>query len=80
MLSSVLNSSQAIQVNIQIMRIFSKMREMLWSHNDLLLKIDEIEKKISGQDKKIILIFDYLKQFVEKHDKPRKRIGFNRKG
>jgi hypothetical protein len=78
MLSSVLNSSQSIKVNIQIMRIYTKMREMLLTHKDLLLKMEEIEKKVMGQDDKIKLVFDYLKKFVQQQRKPRKPIGFKR--
>lgn len=79
MLSSVLNSKRAIKVNIQIMRIFTKMREMLMTQKDLLQKMEEIEKKVSGQDEKIKLIFDYLKKFVALKNTPRKQIGFKNK-
>ncbi len=72
MLSSVLNSTQSIKMNIQIMRIFTKMREMLLTHKDLLLKMEEIEKKVSGQDEKIKLIFDYLKKFIQQQKTPRR--------
>jgi len=78
MLSSVLNSGSAIKVNIQIMRIFTKMRAIFMTHKDLLLKIEEIEKKASGQDQKIQLIFTYLKKFTQDQNLPRKRIGFRR--
>jgi len=50
MLSGVLNSDRAIAVNIQIMRIFTKMRNLVLTHKDLLLKMEEIERKGSGQD------------------------------
>lgn len=76
MLSSVLNSSVAINVNIQIIRVFTKMREMLLTHKDLLLEMEEIRKKVSGQDEKIELIFSYLKQFIREQEKPRKAIGY----
>jgi len=79
MLSSVLNSEVAINVNIQIIRVFTKMREMLLTHNDLLLEMEEIKKKVSGQDEKIELIFNYLKQFVKEREKPRTQVGFKRK-
>ena len=78
MLSSVINSKQAIQVNIQIMRIFTKMREMLLTHKDLLLKMEDIEKRMAGHDEKIKLIFDYLKKFIRDQIKPRKQIGFKK--
>lgn len=79
MLSSVLNSQVAIKVNIQIIRVFTKMREMLLTHKDLLLEMEEIRKKVSGQDEKIELVFNYLKQFIKEQETPRKQIGYKRK-
>lgn len=76
MLSSVLKSSVAINVNIQIIRVFTKMREMLLTHKDLLLEMEEIRKKVSGQDEKIELIFNYLKQFIKEKETPRKPVGY----
>ena len=78
MLSSVLHSSIAIKVNIQIIRTFTKLREMLLTHKDLLLKMEEMEKKVIGQDEKIGQIFNYLKQFIKDQETPRKRIGFKK--
>jgi hypothetical protein len=57
MLSSVLNSEHAIRVNIQIMRIFTKMRDLLSSHKETLQKLEQLEKKDLERDEKIILIF-----------------------
>jgi len=79
MLSSVLNSRQAIMVNIQIIRVFTKMMEMIQTHKDLLLKMEKLEKKVTGQDEKIALIFKYLQKFINIQEKPRKSIGFRRK-
>ena len=76
MLSCVLNSQRAIDVNIRIIRTFSKMREILLTNKDLLLEMEEIRKKVSGQDEKIEIIFNYLKQFLEAREKPRTKIGF----
>jgi len=81
MLSSVLNSDRAILVNIQIMRVFTKMRALLYSHKEILRKLDSIEKKDIEQDEKILLIFEYLKQLEQAKQeetiiKERKRIGF----
>ncbi|MEW6068275.1 MAG: ORF6N domain-containing protein [Nitrospirota bacterium] len=73
MLSSVLNSERAIQVNIQIMRTFTKLREMLMTHKDLKRKIEEMEKKYDYQFK---IVFDAIKQLLEPPKKPKKRIGF----
>ncbi len=78
MLSSVLNSQSAIQVNIQIMRIYTRLREMLYSHKDILLKMEEMNKRIGKQDKNIQLVFDYLNQFIHENDKSRKLIGFRK--
>ena len=75
MLSSVLNSRRAIQVNIQIMRTFIKIREMLATHKDLKQKIEELEKKYDAQFK---VVFDAIKQLMEPPQKTRKRIGFLR--
>ncbi len=76
MLSNVLNSKRAIQISIQIVRIYTKLREMLLTHKDMLLKLEEMEKKIGKQDTKIKLVFDYLNQFIKQQEKPRKLIGF----
>ncbi len=81
MLSCVLNSNRAIEVNIRIIRIFTSMREMLFSHKDLLQKLELLERNDIEQDKKMQLIFEYLKQFEEAKQQQsahenRKRIGF----
>jgi hypothetical protein len=81
MLSSVLNSDRAILVNIQIIRVFTKMRALLESHKEILRKLELIEKKDIEQDDKILLIFEYLKQLEQAKQeetiyKERKRIGF----
>jgi len=81
MLSSVLNSDRAILVNIQIMRVFTKMRTLLESHKEILRKLESLEKKDIEKDEKILLIFEYLKQLEQaKQEKilyrERKRIGF----
>jgi len=81
MLSGVLNSERAIQVNIQIMRIFTKLREMLVENLSIRLEIENIKKKLSNQDKSIELVFSYLDELLEKSEnpKPRKQIGFKTK-
>lgn len=77
MLSSVLNSELAIKVNIQIIRIFTRMREMWLTHKDILLKLEELENKVSGHDREIQVIFEYLKELLNPPQPPRRRIGFN---
>ena len=84
MLSCVLNSDRAIQVNIRIIRIFTKMREMLFAHKDLVLKIEEMEKKGVERDQQIALIFEYLKQLEKAKQQEleyqnRKKIEFRQK-
>lgn len=81
MLSSVLNSDRAIAVNIQIIRVFSKMRQMLESHKEILKKLEDLEMKGLEQDEKISIIFEYLRQLEQAREdeaqfKARKRIGF----
>ena len=76
MLASVLNSEVAIQVNIQIIRVFTKMREMMITHKDILLKVEEIERQVTAQDEKIVAVFNYLKEFVADQEKPRTKIGY----
>lgn len=80
MLSSVLNSKQAIQVNIQIMRIYTRIREMLIAHKDMFIRVEQVEKHLMKHDQKIELLFTYLSKFIEKEEQPRTEIGFKRKG
>ncbi len=72
-LSSVLNSERAIQVNIQIMRTFVKLREILSSNKELSQRLDKLEKKY---DKRFSVVFDAIKQLMTVPDKPKRRIGF----
>lgn len=76
MLSSVLNSQQAIQVNIQIVRIFTRLRNLLSEHTELKLEISDIKKHLQNHDKNIELVFSYLDKLINKENPPRKRIGF----
>ena len=80
MLSNILKSERAEKVSLLIVDTFVKLREMLLSHKDLLLEMEQIRKKVAGQDDKIELIFEYLKQFIKGQEKPRKKIGFTIKG
>ena len=73
MLSSILNSPKAIQVNIQIMRTFTKLREMIASHKDLTKKLSELEKKYDGQFQ---IVFEAIRQIIEVEEKPKRKIGF----
>jgi len=76
MLSGVLNSETAIRVHIQIIRVFTRMREMMLTQKDILLKLESIERKMEGYDDDIALIFEYLKKLVNQPETPRNRIGF----
>ena len=74
MLSSVLNSKKAIQVNIQIMRTFTQLRRMLLTNQDLRRKVAEIEKKY---DQQFQIVFDAIRQLLTPPEKPKRRIGFH---
>jgi len=80
MLSSVLNSKTAIQVNIQIIRAFIKIRKEIAGYEKLVNRIDGIEKdlteKISGQEEKIRLIFEAIKQLLQTKSPERRKIGY----
>jgi hypothetical protein len=77
MLSSVLNSKRAIQVNIMIMRAFTKLRELFLTHKDLAIKLERLEKKYVDHDEKIQAIFNAIKQLLEAPpEEPKPRIGF----
>ena len=78
MLASVLNSDKAIEVNIQIVRVFTQIRQMLSDHTELRLEIEKIKKKVDNHNKNIEIVFQYLDELLEKKEnqKPRKQIGF----
>lgn len=83
MLASVLNSERAILVNIQIVRIFIRIRQMLNSNEEIYRQLNELQKKDIEHDRQIFLIFEYLKQLeITKQEEvklsDRKRIGFKR--
>ncbi len=73
MLSSVLNSKVAIQVNIQIMRTFTKLKEIIMSYKDLQRKIEDMEKKY---DQQFQGVFDAIKQLLTPPENPKGKIGF----
>jgi len=76
MLSSVLNSETAIQVNIQIIRLFTKMKQLILDNKDLWMKIEKIEQHLLKNDEEIKTIFAYLKKLLIQENKPRNPIGF----
>ena len=73
MLSSVLRSKQAVQVNIQIMRTFTHLRKMLANHEELKSKIEDMEKKY---DEQFRIVFEAITQLLEVDEKPKKKIGY----
>jgi hypothetical protein len=84
MLSSVLNSHKAVEVNIQIIRVFTKMRQMLMDSTELRLEIEKVKRKLENHGKNIELVFSYLDELIQKYQKnekqekpmPRKLIGY----
>jgi len=85
MLANVIKSERAIKMSIRIIEIFVRMREMLLAYKDIVHKLEEIERKYTDHDQKIMLIFEYLKQLEaskqqDLDQKNRKRIGFRTPG
>lgn len=78
MLSSVLNSKTAIEVNIRIIRVFTKLRKFALTHKDILIQLAKLEKQVKSNSSDIQNIFSVLKELIEKNSKPvpRNRIGF----
>jgi phage regulator Rha-like protein len=82
MLASILNSEKAIEVNIQIVRVFTEIRQILADNTELRLEIEKIKKKLDSQSKNIEIVFQYLDELLEKHEnpQPRRQIGYKIKG
>ncbi len=76
MLSSVLNSEKAILVNIAIMRDFVQLRKFIESNKELALKIAELERMVSGHDENIRMIFETIRQLIDKKNEPRTPVGY----
>ena len=77
MLSSILRSKRAVQVNIQIMRAFTQLRQMLLTHTDLKKKIEAMENKY---DEQFRIVFEAITQLLEVDEKPKKKIGYIKEG
>jgi hypothetical protein len=73
MLSSVLNSDRAIEVNIAIMRAFVQLRKMIASNEELARKLDELEEKY---DEQFRIVFEAIRALIDQDEKPPKKIGF----
>lgn len=80
MLSSVLNSKTAIDVNVRIIRVFAKLREYALTHREILLQLSRLEKKVKSNNQDIENIFTVLKELIEKQSSPsaRNKIGYKR--
>ncbi|MFZ1694017.1 MAG: ORF6N domain-containing protein [Flavobacteriales bacterium] len=76
MLSSVLNSERAIQVNICIVRVFTRMRDDFISHQGIVQKLEQLEGRVSGHDEEIQALFDHLTAMVSGAEQSRRSIGF----
>ena len=76
MLSSVLRSKRAIEVNIEIMRAFAYLRKLISSHAELALKLEELEKHLEDHDQQIQSIFEAIRQLMSPTDTPKRKIGF----
>jgi hypothetical protein len=82
-LSSVLNSERAIAVNIQIIRLFTRMRKLILTHQEVFAQLEAIRKTVTGHDERIDLIFEYIGQLEqskqqELNQQNRKKIGYSR--
>ena len=78
MLSCILNGTRAIAVNIQLIRIFTKMKTLLLTNKEILLQLEKIERKLTGHDEDISKIFQCLKKLLNPVYPPRPKIGFRR--
>ncbi len=76
MLSSVLNSERAIEVNIEIMRAFARLRQLIFAHKELSQKLTALERKIGAHDEQIQVIFEAIRQLMTPLEPKKRRIGF----
>lgn len=76
MLSSILNSKRAIAVNIQVVKVFVKLKKAVLINTEIMNKIEEIEKRVSGHDEKFEIVIDAIRQILNPPEEPKKQIGF----
>ena len=76
MLSSVLRSKKAIRVNIEIMRAFARLREILATNKDFARRLEELERKFNAHDHQFRAVFDAIRELMKEPEKPKRRIGF----
>ncbi len=74
-LSSVINGERAINVNIQIIRLFTRMRKLLLSQKDMVLKVNRIEEQLEDQNSEIRVLFEYMKKLIQTNKKIKKQSG-----
>lgn len=79
-LANVLKSKSARKMSVRIIEVFFKMQEMLMTHKDILLKLEQLERKTDSHDGKIKLIFEYIKKLLQPPIEPRKKIGYRIQG
>lgn len=79
MLANVLKSERAIQASVRIIEVFVRLREMLLTHKDILLKLDQMEQQVIHNSEDIAMIFEALRQLLNSPSTPSKRVGFRRK-
>ena len=77
MLSSVLRSKRAVQVNIAIMRVFVRLKEILSTHKELAHKLSQLERKIEKHDTEIQAVFEAIRQLMTPPERPKRKIGFH---
>jgi hypothetical protein len=80
MAASVLNSPKAVEMSVEVVRAFVRLRGFLASHRQLAAKLEELEKKIASHDKNIVTLFDAVRSLMATPEKPKRRIGFQVRG
>jgi ORF6N domain len=80
MAASVLNSPKAVEMSVEVVRTFVRLRGFLASHHQLAAKLDELERKIATHDTHIVALFDAVRSLMATPERPKRRIGFQVKG
>jgi phage regulator Rha-like protein len=76
MAATVLNSPKAVEMSVEVVRVFNRLREFLASHRQLAAKLEELEKKIASHDKSIVTLFNAVRSLMATPEKPKRQIGF----
>ena len=80
MAASVLNSPKAVEMSVEVVRVFVRLRGFLASHHQLAAKLNELEREIATHDTHIVALFDAVRSLMAMPDKPKRQIGFQTKG